>query len=114
MCVAKLYLSFGIFMQAHIAKYVSLGTPLQQQDWCLCFSRCSDLLKQPPQALANRLHKLQEALEVTDEQLLSTILKAPSLLQHDPQDIASKVPAEQWISVIAGAAGQFKLATPAC
>eukprot|EP00775_Hariotina_reticulata_P005567 gene5567-5804_t len=96
----KLGITQPAAIDAHIAKYVALGTPLQQQDWCLCFSRCSDLLKQPPQALGNRLSKLQEALEVTDELLLSTVLKAPSLLQHDPQDIASKVAALQTVMAL--------------
>lgn len=60
-------------------------------DWCGCFSRCPDLLGESPAVLSDRLSKLKGLMAVDDEELVGSVTKAPSLLQHAPADIAEKV-----------------------
>eukprot|EP00882_Tetradesmus_deserticola_P020773 GHRQ01022448.1.p3 GENE.GHRQ01022448.1~~GHRQ01022448.1.p3 ORF type:complete len:118 (+),score=35.77 GHRQ01022448.1:1265-1618(+) len=74
-----------------LAKFVSLKTPLAVEDWCSCFVRCSELLQLQPATVQRHLDKLNDVMGVSDEQLAATLLKAPSLLLHDPQDIGEKV-----------------------
>jgi hypothetical protein len=78
-------------LQAQLAKYALVSTPLSQQDWCSCFSRCPDLLTVSPPVLAERLTKLKSLMGVDDEQLVGSVIKAPSLMQHSPTEIADKV-----------------------
>lgn len=44
-----------------------------------------------PAAVKIHLDTLWDVMDVTDEGLVHTLLKTPSLLVHDPQDIGSKV-----------------------
>lgn len=78
-------------LQAHLAKFAGVETPLGLQDWCSCFSRCPDLLTVAPPVLAERLTKLKSLMGVDDEQLVGSVTKAPSLMQHSPTEIADKV-----------------------
>jgi hypothetical protein len=78
-------------LQAFLAKFVALKTPLELTDWCSCFVRCSELLQLQPATVQHHLDKLNDVMDVGDEQLVATLLKTPSLLLHDPQDIGEKV-----------------------
>lgn len=78
-------------LQAHLSKFTAAKTPLSLEDWYSCFSRCPELLSTSPQVLSERLTKLKELMSVDEEQLVSAVTKAPSLLQHAPADIADKV-----------------------
>lgn len=89
-----------VFAQAHINKFAALKTRLSREDWCSCFSRCPEVLNEPPAVLQDRVNKLQQLMEVSEEQVASTICKAPSLLQHDPQDIESKVSAGHGVGAV--------------
>lgn len=80
-----------VCLQAHVAKFTALKTPLSEQDWCSCFSRCPELLSVAPAVLSERLTKLKSLMAVDDEQLAGAVNKAPSLMQHAPADIADKV-----------------------
>lgn len=77
--------------QAHLNKFVSLKTPLSLEDWCSSFGRCPELLSVSPQVLSDRLSKLKALMAVDDEQLVSAVTKAPSIMQHAPAEIAEKV-----------------------
>lgn len=81
----------AVFLQAVLDQYTSLDTPLTLQDWGSCFTRCSELLTMPPATVKNHLDTLWDVMDVSDDELVGTILKTPSLLAHDPQDIGSKV-----------------------
>jgi hypothetical protein len=72
-------------------KFTGLSTPLSEEDWCSCLSRCPELLSVAPAVLSERLTKLKSLMSVDDEQLVGAVTKAPSLLQHAPGDIADKV-----------------------
>lgn len=74
-----------------MATCAALKTPLSSHDWCSCFSRCPEVLGVAPAVLQERVNRLQQLMRVSDEQAAATITKAPSLLQHEPQDVAEKV-----------------------
>lgn len=78
-------------LQARLADFADVGTALSTQDWCSCFSRCPDLLSVSPPVLAERLTKLKSLMGVDDDQLVGSVTKAPSLMQHSPTEIADKV-----------------------
>jgi hypothetical protein len=78
-------------LQAFLGKFVALKTPLSLTDWCSCFLRCSELLQLQPATVQHHLDKLNDVMDVDDDQLVATLLKTPSLLLHDPQDIGEKV-----------------------
>jgi len=81
-------------LQAHLGRFTALKTPISPEDWCSCFSRCPDLLSVSPEVLSERLSKLKALMIVDEEQAVLAVVKAPSLLQHAPQDIADKVCAD--------------------
>ncbi|KAF6261618.1 hypothetical protein COO60DRAFT_742444 [Scenedesmus sp. NREL 46B-D3] len=83
-----------------LAKFVALETPLAETDWCSCFVRCSELLQVQPATVQHHLDKLNNVMDVGDEQLVATLLKTPSLLLHDPQDIGEKVAALQAVMAL--------------
>lgn len=91
--------------QARLAEFVALRTPLKQLDWCICFSRCAELLQLQPSVLGERVASLQAAMRIDDAQLVASVLRSPSLLQHDPQDIATKVRAALQRALHAAGAG---------
>jgi hypothetical protein len=53
--------------------------------------RCTELLQLQPATVQHHLDKLNDVMDVPDELLVATLLKTPSLLLHDPQDIGEKV-----------------------
>lgn len=89
--MARNGISSAADVDAHLAKFAALKAPLSAQDWATCFGRCHELLALPPQLVGQRLGKLRELVVADEQQLVSCVLKAPTVLQHDPQDIASKV-----------------------
>jgi hypothetical protein len=78
-------------LQDFLAKFVALNTPLELTDWCSCFMRCTELLQLQPATVQHHLDKLNDVMDLPDELLVATLLKTPSLLLHDPQDIGEKV-----------------------
>lgn len=91
--------------QAHLAKFTGAETSLSLMDWCSCFSRCPELLGESPAVLSDRLTKLKGLMAVDDEELVGSVTKAPSLLQHAPADIAEKVCSGHVCWALAGTKG---------
>lgn len=92
-------------LQAHLGRFTALKTPISLEDWCSCFSRCPDLLSVSPEVLSERLSKLKALMIVDEEQAVLAVVKAPSLLQHAPGDIADKVRADYIRQLVLYASG---------
>jgi hypothetical protein len=84
-------------LQAHLAKLAAVKTPLSAANWCSALARCPEVLDESPSVLQDRVNQLQQLMRVTPQQAAETVTRAPTLLQHDPQEVASKVRLWWWL-----------------